>query len=55
MKGRIMNIKTAEQDRVARYGIALGGLLYTMWRGLVRVFVPGEFESHRVRGCRGSL
>ena len=30
-----MNIKFAEQNRVAQYGIALGVLLYAVWRGLV--------------------
>jgi len=41
MKGTIMDIKFAEQSRVARYGVALGTLLYAVWCGLVRVFVPG--------------
>jgi hypothetical protein len=36
-----MDIKFAEQSRVARYGVALGTLLYAVWCGLVRVFVPG--------------
>jgi len=50
-----MEIKFVEQGRVARYGVALGALLYTVWRGIVRVFAPGEFESRRLRGWRGSL
>jgi len=38
-----MNIKFAEQSRVAGYGIALGTLLYAVWRGLVRDFRAGIF------------
>ena len=35
MKGVTVDIKFAEESRVARYGIALGVLLYAVWRGLV--------------------
>jgi hypothetical protein len=55
MKGRTMNIKFAEEGRTARYGIALGVLLYAAWRGLVRVFRPRDFDPRRLRGWRGSL
>ena len=50
-----MNFKIDEQDRVARYGVALGLLLYATWRGLVRIFVPKDFDPRRLRGGRGSL
>jgi hypothetical protein len=50
-----MDIKFAGQSRVARYGIALGLLLYAVWRGLVRAFVPRDFDPRRLRGRRGSL
>jgi len=55
MKGSIVNIKFAEQSRVAGYGIALGVLPYAVWRGLVRFFVPENFGPRRLRGWRGSL
>src|SRR3981189_501604 len=41
MKGRAMNIKLVEQDRAATYGIALGVLLFALWRGIVRLFAAG--------------
>src|SRR2546422_4894716 len=41
MKGRTMNIKLAEQGRTARYGIALGVLLFALWRGIVRLLRQG--------------
>jgi len=37
MKGVGMSIKLVQQDRVAGYGIALGNLLYTLWRALAPV------------------
>jgi hypothetical protein len=49
-----MNIKIGGQSRAARYGIALGGLLYTMWRGLVALLVWKDFDPRRVRGWRSS-
>jgi hypothetical protein len=55
MKGRSMDIKFAGQSRVARYGIALGLMLYAAWRGLVRIFVPRVFELRRQRAWRWSL
>jgi len=51
MKGSAMNIKFADQSRTARYGIALGILLYAVWRGLVRVFVSRDFDPRRLRGA----
>jgi hypothetical protein len=39
-----MNLKFVEQSRTARYGIALGVLLYALWRGIVRFFAPGNFD-----------
>jgi len=45
-----MNIKYAEQSRVASYGVALGLLLYAVWRGLVRFFVPKDFDRRRLHG-----
>jgi hypothetical protein len=51
MKGSTMNIKFADQSRTARYGIALGILLYAVWRGLVRVFVSRDFDPRRLRGA----
>ena len=45
-----MNIKFAEHSRVASYRIALGVLLYTVWRGVVRFFSPTDFNPHRLRG-----
>jgi hypothetical protein len=53
MKGTIMNIKFAEKSRVPRYRVALGALLYAVWRGLVRVFVPGV-PIHDGRALGGS-
>jgi hypothetical protein len=50
-----MNFKIDEQDRVARYGIALGVLLHAAWRGLVRILVSEDFNPRRPRGGRGSL
>lgn len=50
-----MNLKIDQQDRVARYGVALGLLLYAAWRGLVRIFVPKDFDPRHLRGWRGSL
>jgi len=50
MKGADMNIKIIESGRAARYGIALGTLLYAAWRGLVWLVVPGDFDRHRLRG-----
>ena len=50
-----MNIKLAEQSRPARYGIALGVLVYALWCGIARLFVPANFDSRRLRGWRGSL
>jgi len=38
-----MFIKSAEQNRVAQYGIALGILLYAVWRGLARLLAPGTY------------
>ena len=32
-----MSIKLVQQNRVAAYGVALGNLLYTLWRALVPV------------------
>ena len=49
MKGTAVNIKFAEQSRVARYGIALTVALHAVWRGLVRFFAPGDFD--RRAGC----
>jgi hypothetical protein len=48
-----MNIKLAQQSRPARYGIALGVLLYVLWRGIVRFFAPGNFDPRRLRGGTG--
>ena len=45
-----MSIKPIESGRVARYGIALGALLYSAWRGLVWLMVPGDFDRHHLRG-----
>ena len=45
-----MNIKSAEQDRVARYGIALGVLLYALWRGVVWFFAPKDFDERHALG-----
>ncbi len=50
-----MNIKIAEQDRAARYGVALGLLLHAAWLGLVVFLVPKDFDPKRLRGWRGSL
>jgi len=50
-----MNIKLVEQGRTARYGIALGVLLFALWRGIVRLFTAGNFDPRRLRGWRGSL
>jgi len=55
MKGRAMNIKVVEQSRSARYGIALGILLYALWRGIARFLAPGNFDPRRLRGWHGSL
>lgn len=35
-----MDIKFAREGRVAQYGIALGVLLYAVWRGLAWFFTP---------------
>jgi len=45
-----MNIKLIESGRVARYGIAFGAFLYSAWRGLVWLIVPGDFDRHHLRG-----
>ena len=50
-----MNIKLAQQSRTARYGIALGALLYAVWRGIVGFFAPRNFDPRRLRSWRGSL
>ena len=50
-----MNIKFAEESRVARYGIALGVLLYAVWRGLMRLSAPRDFDPRRLRGWRDSV
>ena len=50
-----MNIKLAQHSRVARYGVALGVLLWAVWRGLVWFFVPTDFDPRRLRGWRGPL
>ena len=50
-----MNRKIDEQDRVARYGIALGLALHAAWRGLVGIFVPRNFDPRQLRGWRRSL
>ncbi len=50
-----MNIKLAQQSRTARYGIALGALLYAVWRGVVALFAPRNFDARRLRSWRGSL
>jgi len=44
-----MDIKFAHQSRVARYGIALGALLYAVWRGLAWFFVPKDFDPRHLR------
>jgi hypothetical protein len=44
-----MDIKFAHQSRVAQYGIALGVLLYAVWRGLVWFFVPKNFDPRHLR------
>ena len=49
MKGTNMNIKLIESGRPARYGIALGALLYAAWRRLVWLLVPGDFDRHHLR------
>ena len=50
-----MNIKLAQQSRTARYGIALGALLYAVWRGIVAFFAPRNFDARRLHSWRGSL
>jgi hypothetical protein len=50
-----MDINFVEQSRPARYGIALGVLLYALWRGIARFLAPGNFDPRRMRGSRGSL
>ena len=50
MKGTNMNIKLIESGRPARYGMALGALLYAAWRGLVWLLVPGDFDRRHLRG-----
>jgi hypothetical protein len=45
-----MDIKLFESDRVARYGIALGASLSAIWRGLVWLVVPGDFDRRHLRG-----
>jgi hypothetical protein len=45
-----MDIKFASEGRVAQYGIALGVLLYAVWRGLVWFFVPEDFDPRHLRG-----
>jgi hypothetical protein len=47
-----MNFKIDEQDRVARYGVALGLLLHATWRGLVGIFVSEDFDPRRLHGSR---
>src|SRR5256885_473199 len=54
MKGMAMNLKFAEHSKVARWGVALGVLLYAVWRGLVWFFIPGQIDPRRLRGWRGS-
>ena len=49
-----MNIKFTEHSRIATYGVALGFLIYAVWRGLARIFVPRHFDPRRLRGGRGS-
>ena len=49
-----MDIKFTEHSRIATYGVALGLLLYAVWRGLVRIFVPRHFDPRRLCGWRGS-
>ena len=44
-----MDIKFAHQSRVAEYGIALGVLLYAVWRGLAWFFVPKDFDPRHLR------
>jgi hypothetical protein len=44
MKGVNMSIKLVQQNRVAEYGIALGAVLYAVWRGLARI-VPSGVSS----------
>jgi len=41
-------------EPTARYGTALGALAYVLWRGIVRFFVPENFDPRRLRGWRGS-
>ena len=49
-----MDIKFAHQSRVARYGIALGVLLYAVWRGLVWFFVLVHLALRHPRGWHGT-
>ena len=44
-----MDIKLIESGRVAPYGIALGALLHSAWRGLLWLMVPGDFDRHHLR------
>jgi len=44
-----MDIKFAGGGRVAQYGIALGVLLYAVWRGLDRFFAAGYFAQRHPR------
>jgi hypothetical protein len=50
MKGTDMDIKPAQGSRIAEYGIALGTVIYAVWRGLVWFVVPGDFDRHHLRG-----
>ncbi|HZF18508.1 MAG TPA: hypothetical protein VE008_02245 [Burkholderiales bacterium] len=50
-----MNIKLAQQSRTATYGIALGALVYAVWRGIVEFFAPRNFDARRLHSWRGSL
>jgi hypothetical protein len=58
MKGRAVNIKF-EQDRIEKYGFALGLGLHAVWRGLVWLLVPSRlpsrFDPRPLRGRRGAL
>lgn len=50
-----MNIKLVQQGRTARYGSALGALLYAVWRRIAGFFAPRNFDARRLRSLRGSL
>jgi len=49
-----MDIKFAREGRVAQYGIALGVLLYAVWRGLGRFFVLVHLALRHPRGWHGT-